>query len=82
MNQIHPESFQDSTRKMFDRWLTKTKISKKLRCRKFEYKLKLLRFDQVYFYCKLIFSIMPIEFVPKQIRGGIHNFRVFQQTLM
>ena len=33
--------------------------------------LKILRFDRVYFYNKLIFSIMPIEFVPKQIRSGI-----------
>jgi hypothetical protein len=24
---------------------------------------------------------MPIEFVPKQIRSGINNFCVFQQTL-
>ena len=33
--------------------------------------LKILRFDRVYFYNKLIFSIMPMESVPNQIRSGI-----------
>ena len=81
MNQIQPVSFRDSTRKMVYGWLTKNKFRMELRCTKLEYILKILRFDRVYFYNKLIFSIMPIEFGPKQIRGGINNFFVFKQTL-
>ena len=79
---IYPEKFWDSTRKMVYCWQTKNKFSNELRCTKFEYILKTLKFDQVYFYNKLIFSIMPIEFVPKQIRIGINIFCTFQQPLL